>query len=71
LGPNAASFLSEKEIKNIEKPYFADDDKIREHSLYLTACQFSRTEFLNGSAVKMVEQLQHDQKYYRFKYEIK
>ncbi len=71
LGPNAASFLSEKEIKNIEKPYFADDDKIREHSLYLTACQFSRAEFLNGSAVKMVEQLQHDQKYYRFKYEIK
>ena len=28
LGPNAASFLSEKEIKNIENPYFADDDKI-------------------------------------------
>ena len=70
LGPNSASFLSEKELSNIEKPYFADDDKIREHSLYLSACQFSRAEFLSGYAVKMVEQLQHDQKYYRFKYEI-
>ena len=68
LGSNAASFLSEKEIKNIEKPYFADDDKIREHSLYLSACQFNREEFRNGYAVKMIEQLQHDQKYYRFKY---
>ena len=70
LGPNAASFLSEKEIKNIEKPYFADDDKIREHSLYLSACQFNREEFRNGYAVKMIEQLQHDQKYYRFKYSV-
>ena len=70
LGPNAASFLSEKEIKNIDKPYFADDDKIREHSLYLSACQFSREDFRSGYAVKMIEQLQHDQKYYRFKYSV-
>ena len=70
LGPNAASFLSEKEIKNIESPYFADDDKIREHSLYLSACQFNREEFKSGYAVKMIEQLQHDQKYYNFKYNV-
>ena len=70
LGPNAASFLSEKEIKNIENPYFADDDKIREHSLYLSACQFNKEEFRNGYAVKMIEQLQHDQKYYNFKYNV-
>ena len=70
LGPNAASFLSEKEIKNIENPYFADDDKIREHSLYLSACQFNREEFRSGYAVKMIEQLQHDQKYYNFKYNV-
>ena len=68
LGPNAASFLSEKEIKNIENPYFADDDKIREHSLYLSACQFNREEFKNGYAIKMIEQIQHDQTYYNFKY---
>ena len=68
LGPNAASFLSEKEIKNIENPYFADDDKIREHSLYLSACQFNREEFRSGYAVKMIEQLQHDQTYNYFKF---
>ena len=70
LGPNAASFLSEKEIKNIENPYFADDDKIREHSLYLSACQFNKEEFSSGYAVKMIEQLQHDQTYYNFKYNV-
>ena len=68
LGPNAANFLSEKEIKNVHKPYFADDDKIREHSLYLSACQFNKEEFTNGYAVKMIEQLQHDQTYNYFKF---
>ena len=68
LGPNAANFLSEKEIKNVNKPYFADDDKIREHSLYLTACQFQMEDFRNGYAVKQIEQLQHDQKYNYFKF---
>lgn len=70
LGPNAASFLSEKELSNIEKPYFADDDKIREHSLYLSACQFNIDEFKNGYAVKQIEQLQHDQTYTNFKWSI-
>ena len=65
---NAASFLSEKELKNINKPYFADDDKIREHSLYLSACQFQMEEFRNGYAVKQIEQLQHDQTYNYFKF---
>ena len=70
LSPNAASFLSEKELSNIEKPYFADDDKIREHSLYLSACQFNIDEFKNGYAVKQIEQLQHDQTYTNFKWSI-
>jgi len=70
LGPNAASFLSEKELSNIEKPYFADDDKIREHTLYLSACQFNREDFRTGYAVKQVEQLQHDQTYNHFKYNV-
>ncbi len=69
LGPNAASFLSEKEIKNVDNPYFADDDKIREHTLYLSACQFNREEFRNGYAVKQIEQLQHDQTYNNFKFQ--
>jgi len=68
LGPNAANFLSEKEIKNVNKPYFADDDKIREHSLYLSACQFQMEDFRSGYAVKQIEQLQHDQTYNYFKF---
>ena len=62
--------LSEKELSNIEKPDFADDDKIREHSLYLSACQFNIDEFKNGYAVKQIEQLQHDQTYTNFKWSI-
>ena len=67
LGPNAASFLSEKELSNVEKPYFADDDKIREHSLYLSACQFNIEEFKSGYAMKQVEQLQHHPTNERYK----
>ena len=68
LGPNCANFLTETDFNNIEKPYFADDDKIREHSLYLSACQFQMEEFRNGYAVKQIEQLQHDQTYNYFKF---
>ena len=67
LGPNCANFLTERELNNIEKPYFADDDKIREHSLYLSACQYNIEEFRNGYAMKQVEQLQHQATYIKFK----
>ena len=65
------NIISEKELSNIENPYFADDDKIREHSLYLSACQFNIEEFRNGYAMKQVEQLQHDSTYTNFKWSIK
>ncbi len=68
LGPNAASYLSEKEICNIDNPYFPDEEKIRRHSLYLTACQFNREELKNGYALKMIEQIQYDQTYYNFQF---
>ena len=70
LGPNCANFLTETDFSNIEKPYFADEDKIRQHSLYLSACQFNREEFKNGFAVKMIDRLQNDQKYNWFKYNV-
>lgn len=69
LGPNAASYLSEKQIKNIENPYFPDEDKIREHSLYLSACQFNNDEFINGYALEMIEKIQHKEMYYNFKFQ--
>jgi hypothetical protein len=67
LGPNAASYLSEDTIENIENPYFPNADKIKEHILYLSACQFTKEDFFNGYALKTVNQLQQDQKYLNFK----
>ena len=67
LGPNCANFLADNELKNLEKPYFADDEKIREHSLYLSACQFNIEEFRNGYAMKQVEQLQHHPTFMTYK----
>jgi hypothetical protein len=67
LGPNAASYLTENKIDNIENPYYPDEDKIREHLLYLTACQFKKEEFLDNYAIETVNALQHDQKYLDFK----
>jgi len=67
LGPNCANFLAKTELNDIEKPYFADDDKIREHSLYLSACQFNIDEFRNGYAMKQVEQLQHHPTFIKYK----
>jgi len=67
LGPNAASYLTENKIDNIENPYYPDEDKIREHLLYLTACQFKKEELLDNYAIETVNALQHDQKYLDFK----
>jgi hypothetical protein len=67
LGPNAASYLSESKIENIDNPYFPDEDKIREHMLYLSACQFEKEDFSSGYALKTVNELQQDQKYIEFK----
>jgi hypothetical protein len=67
LGPNAASYLTEDKIDNIENPYYPDIDKIREHLLYLTACQFKKEEFLDNYAMETVNALQHDQKHLNFK----
>jgi hypothetical protein len=67
LGPNAASYLSESKIENIENPYFPCADKIKEHMLYLSACQFKKEDFSNGYALKTINELQHYQKYVDFK----
>ena len=67
LGPNCANYLADNELKNLEKHYFADDQKIREHSLYLSAGQFNIEEFKNGYAIKQIEQLQHHPTYHKYK----
>tara|TARA_Y100001970_G_scaffold281299_1_gene391767 strand:+ start:3128 stop:4015 length:888 start_codon:yes stop_codon:yes gene_type:complete len=70
LCPNAANFLSDNNISNIEKPYFPDDEKIRQHSLYLTACQFNKDEFKSGFATKTIELVQGLEKHKAFSYEL-
>ena len=67
LGPNAASYLSESKIENIDNPYFPDDEKIKEHMLYLSACQFEKEDFSSGYALKTINELHYDQKYLDFK----
>lgn len=67
LGPNAAAYLSESKIENIDSPYFPDDDKIKEHMLYLSACQFEKEDFSSGYALKTINELQYDQRYIDFK----
>ena len=57
----------ESKIENIDNPYFPDEDKIREHMLYLSACQFEKGDFFSGYALKTINELQHDQKHINFK----
>jgi len=44
LPTNAASCISEHDIKNINDPYLPHHKKVREHFYYLTQCQFTPTE---------------------------
>ena len=44
LPTNAASCISEHDIKNINDPYLAHPKKVREHFYYLTQCQFTPRE---------------------------
>ena len=58
---------AKSKIENIDNPYFPDDDKIKEHILYLSACQFEKGDFSSGYALKTVNELQYDQKHIDFK----
>lgn len=61
LGPSAGNYLAEKSLKNINNPYFADEEHIRQHVFYLSACQFNLSEMKSGLAYQLVEELQGDQ----------
>ncbi len=63
LGPSASDFLSNKKISDIENPYYPDEDKIKNHLLYLANCQFSIEEIHNGKAWHYVNELQGENKY--------
>ena len=61
-GPNAGSFLSEKDIKNIDEPYYPDTKEIRDHIYYLTNCQLNSNEFRSSVAFNVIEILQGNEK---------
>jgi hypothetical protein len=61
-GPNAGSYLSEKDLKNIDEPYYPDRKKLFEHIYYLTFCQLHSNEFRSPNAFKVIESLQGNKK---------
>ena len=61
-GPNAGSYLSEKDLKNIDEPYYPDRKKLFEHIYYLTFCQLHSNEFRSPIAYKVIESLQGNKK---------
>ena len=67
LGPNAGSYLSNTDIKNIDNPKYPKEGSIIEHMFYLSLCQFTSQEMASGWAFKVINQLQGDQKPNNFK----
>ena len=63
LGPSASDFLSNKKISDIENPMFPNEDKIKNHLLYLANCQFNIEEIQNGKAWHYINELQGENKY--------
>ena len=61
-GPNAGSYLSEKDLKNIDNPYYPDTKVIRDHIYYLTNCQIHADEFKSPVAFNVMEILQGNKK---------
>ena len=62
LGPNAGGYLSETNLENIEKPYWAGAEKIFNHIDYLKWCQFTGNEMKTDYAHRIIKCLQGDVK---------
>lgn len=67
LGPSAGDVLANKEIKNIENLYYPSFEKIKDHVFYLSQCQFNINEIQDGTAWRMIELLQGNNKYEKHK----
>jgi len=59
LPTNAASCISELDIKNINDPYLAHPKKVREHFYYLTQCQFTRRELSTDTLYCLLNAVQN------------
>tara|TARA_Y100001973_G_scaffold106769_1_gene187385 strand:+ start:1686 stop:2606 length:921 start_codon:yes stop_codon:yes gene_type:complete len=69
LGPNAGEYLSETNIENIEKPYWAGSEKIFNHIDYLKWCQFTGDEMKKEFTHRVIKTLQGAEKPYTKKIE--
>jgi len=67
LGPNAGSYLSNTDIKNIDNVVYPKEYEIKDHLFYLSLCQFTVEEIASGWAFRVINTLQYDQKPNRFK----
>ena len=67
LGPNAGSYLSEKDLRNIDKPYYPNIEDLFDHLDYLKWCQFTGEEMRLDYTHKVIEALQGDEKPLKFK----
>ena len=61
-GPNAGSYLSEKNLKQIDRPYYPNMKEIKSHVYFLTMCQLKSTEFRVAEAYNVIKALQGDVK---------
>ena len=63
LGPSEISCLSSNSLRDINKPFYPDPKKFKEHMLYLTCNQWSHGELQNGTAWEDLCKLQADKKW--------
>ena len=67
LGPNAGSHLSNTDITKIDNPSYPESNQIKDHFFYLSLCQFTNEEMLNGFAWDTINALQNAEKHNTFK----
>ena len=67
LGPNAGSYLSNTDITMIDNPRWPELSDIKDHLFYLSLCQFTSEEMINGFAWRIIRNLQKDLKPLEFK----
>ena len=53
--------------KAFQYEFYPNEEQIRQHVFYLSACQFNRQEMTSGYAYKLVEELQGDQTHNEYK----
>lgn len=54
LGANAFQSLCNTDLSNIENPYTPDEEVVKKILRHLSYCQFTETEFQDGSAWKII-----------------